>query len=344
MMKNPTKFIALLSGVALLASSSFAAEVVSTDPVGYVTVELSAGADNYVSLPLFRSQVFESEVYSVVDNLVTFSAPGWDDGMFVYGDVSNPAPSNTYQLIITSGEQEGVSVKITSNDDNSVTVELTDEQLDGVRSRLADGAGDTARILPYWTLGTAFASANLPNQSQVYVYDKNTVKINKNANELYTYYDGFGWYNSMGVASDDAIIYPYEGFILRTPVGEDISDLVIAGEVPMNKSRLIAYSEGSKANDIALSSVSADGLVLGEANLGIADRTQVYVFDNSQPGFNKTASEIYTYYDGFGWFDSVGGDARAVRIPAGQAFLLRKPQTQNADFKTWKHTPAYLAN
>ncbi len=51
MMKNPTKFIALLSGAALLASSGFAASV-ATNPVGYVSTTAADGSDSFIGTVL----------------------------------------------------------------------------------------------------------------------------------------------------------------------------------------------------------------------------------------------------------------------------------------------------
>ena len=66
MMKTPHKFITLLSGAVLLASSGFA-QTVATDPVGYVTTTVEAYSDAVVSPVMARPASFVGTISSVDD-------------------------------------------------------------------------------------------------------------------------------------------------------------------------------------------------------------------------------------------------------------------------------------
>lgn len=352
---NPTQQLSVTLLVALTALPfAPSAAAMTTDPVGYVSVDVRSGSDNHLSIPFSRPIALSAEIKSINDNVVTFATSpngsAWADDQYVYGASANPVMTDTYMILIETGAKKGLRAEVIDSGDHTVTVHLTDEDLSGITSLSDDPAPatvDRVSLVPYWSLETAFGEMNLPTFAQVYTYDKNSVSINKSANTVFTHIKGAGWINSSGSSSDDEILYQDEGFLLRLPesaVDETpLEKLHFSGTVPMVASRTIIYTDNESANDVRLAVTSPAGILLSESNLGASNFDQVYIYNNSSKQINKSASKVYTYLNGLGWIDSSGNDSGSVIIETGSTFLLRKPATENADFKVWTYEPSYIA-
>ena len=70
MMKNPTKFIALLSGVALL--SALSAQAVETDPVGYVSTTITSGY-NTIGTSFAKASTYTGAVSAATAGTLTLA-------------------------------------------------------------------------------------------------------------------------------------------------------------------------------------------------------------------------------------------------------------------------------
>jgi uncharacterized protein (TIGR02597 family) len=71
-------------------------------------------------------------------------------------------------------------------------------------------------------------------------------------------------------------------------------------------------------------------------------RDQLFVFDNTVAGFNKSAARIY--YRTAGTWRRLGNDAASAdtdAIPAGTGFTIRKYQSGNGASVWWNNDPAY---
>ncbi len=121
-MKTQLKPLLLLSG-ALLAAASFVnvASAVSTDPVGYVTVDIVGNGYTFIGTPLVNASVFSGAVSSVSTSDVTFAASSFSDG--AYDEVtigSDNVPQYVFE--VTSGSDVGVAIPIVSNTTDTLTL------------------------------------------------------------------------------------------------------------------------------------------------------------------------------------------------------------------------------
>jgi uncharacterized protein (TIGR02597 family) len=120
MMKTPTKFIALLSGAALLASSAFA-QGVATNPVGYVTMDIVADGYTFIGTPLVNASTFSGAAVSVSTSDVTFAASSFAAGAFNQVVIGADNVSQ-YVFEVTSGTDVGVMIPIVSNTTDTLTL------------------------------------------------------------------------------------------------------------------------------------------------------------------------------------------------------------------------------
>ena len=137
--------VATILAISLFLSSSLAqAQEASTPPVGVLTIDLPGQSDTIVSVPFHRPTVFRGVVSSHNGDVVTVQGtPGWDVDQFVFNSESQ---TNTYYLLVCSGDHNGVEAKIVGSDSNSVTIESIEVDIDGA----------VVEIIPYWTLNTVF--------------------------------------------------------------------------------------------------------------------------------------------------------------------------------------------
>lgn len=336
-----------LSAVALTSALLQAA---TTDPIGGMVIPIKGASDTRISLPFSRAVYFEGRVDSISSNVITaVGTPGWADNQFLQGDADNPADddSNSYYLVFLTGAKEGTALEISGNASSSVTVNLGDDDLVGVLTDAVDGAenGDIFQIIPYWTLDTLFTGSTLADQTVVFRYTNTGNAVNRSAAEVLTYFTGFGWFDTGGGVADDQPLNVAEGIIIRTPPGSSDFDIVVSGAVPMFQSRFVFATDNSgNPNDILFSVYSPVPVAVGTTGLGdVADQTVLFVYDNESTATNKSASEVLTYFDGFGWFDSLGAlvDSTFMLEP-GQNYILRKPGTLSADEVVWTYLPSYL--
>jgi uncharacterized protein (TIGR02597 family) len=332
MMKTPTKFIALLSGAALLTSSAFA-QGVTTDPVGYVTTSAANGVDAKFGISMERAALLAANVDSVVAGVLTLS--------------SDPSAATDGDYVqFTSGALLGQWFQVSSSDATSITVV---EDL----ASLGALASDQVKVVPFWTLSTLFGptfpnSANIfAADAQVLLNDVTTTGINLAPNRNYAYHDGSGligagWFDAnapFGGSADDVIIAPNSFITIRNQSGAAY-ELVVAGAVPVDVLNLGVVADGSLGNDnlvynpypsaIQLSTSALETVVANSPNI-FAPGDQVIVY-GTPTGLNPAPSLNYAYHDGSGligagWFDAnapFSGSQDTVTIPAGGAFLIRK--------------------
>ncbi len=143
-MKKTTKFIALLSGAALLTSNGFAADSVSTDPVGYVTETLKPATFNLIGVNLASSVVASGAFESSGVNVATDA-----DADFL----TNLPAGSEYVLQLTSGEGV-VGINTTASASSATELAVADD-LSAVIL-----AGTTYEIRKVLTVSDLFGDAN----------------------------------------------------------------------------------------------------------------------------------------------------------------------------------------
>jgi len=126
---------------------SLNAQSVTTDPVGYVTLEIPAHSDTFLSFPLHQSSVYQGQFSFVSSNAdeFTFQASGaeWMEGEF----------SNAYYIRMITGEFAGFDFDILTNTSSSVSLDSRGIDLSSV-------SNESFLVIPHWTLDRLFPPAS----------------------------------------------------------------------------------------------------------------------------------------------------------------------------------------
>jgi hypothetical protein len=287
MIKTPKKFIALLSGAALLTSSAFA-QTVATDPVGYVSVDAPSGG-SFQSNPLIGSIQYSGAADAVSGVVLSFSG--------LPASVSIPS-----YVHVTTGPAAGSTASITSSDATSVTLE-------GAIAGFVEG--DSVRIVEHFTLAdlTAASSSSIADESTVTVYNSDTTISS------YVTYSNI-WYNTDGFAtSGDVIVFPGEGVVLGL---QSPTTFIFTGNV--NTEAVNASVVAGAINIMGTSNPSAPSGVnsLGSALAGLQDESTITVY-SEDGALTPTAS--YVVYSGV-WYDTDGFAEVDVSVAAPSAVVV----------------------
>jgi uncharacterized protein (TIGR02597 family) len=331
MMKTPTKFIALLSGAALLASSAFAQGVV-TNPVGYVTTTVAANSDGVLSAALHRAALFSGSVASIddLDSISVTGTPGFSADEYAGG---------VNFVLFTSGSREGLWAVVTANGVDTIDLTFVTQDFGSAVDDRVE-AGDTFDVIPFWTPGTLLPEGGTSAGTQLLVYSREQAGINLSPVSIYTLFDAYGWYNGPDDVNN-AAIYPDESVVVRNKSAEPLS-LVQSGAVPMAAFRtvLAAVSVGVQQDirmttGLASSVAMRDLLDPGVAAVG----DQILLYDQTQTGENKSPVTIATYFDVYGWY-SGPNDLNGRLLEPGEGFVYRKSAVNTSDIVV-SHSPSY---
>ncbi len=265
---------------------------------------------------------------------------------------------------------EGRFYQVASNSANSVTVNLNGDTLSSVM------AGTQVSIVPYWTLNTIFPAANANTsftpttslftlKTQILIPDYASSGTNLSAAGVYIYYnDGasnVGW-RAVGDLNTDHGYDPLipDGYVtVRTPASVPALPVTFSGSVPTTKlvTALTTRTAGAQDNAVALNRPADQ--TLGSLGLNPTDgsfvattslfslKDEIFVYDNTRTGFNKSSSGVYIYYnDGasnVGW-RAVGDlttDHSSDVIAASSALTIRKAATTAGQTAIWSNSPNY---
>jgi uncharacterized protein (TIGR02597 family) len=326
-MKITLKTLSVLSGAAFFTLTSLSA--VETDPVGYVTTTTPNGDDALIGLPLTQPPAFTGAASGVSGAVVSVTST-------LVADAYN----NTHYLLATAGANAGQWSEVIDTNTNSITT-----------SEIILAASDTFKIIPFWTLATAFpggagvgASANPQSPSTtVLLNDLNASGTNLSAASAYFYFAGptpaAGWYKTGNFTDGNDIRLSPETYVtIRNNSGFSLST-VVTGTVPtvVVGTTVIAVLAAAQDNQLvnpypAALTLAASGLtdvVAPAANpQSPTDTVLVYDAENTS-GQNISAAAAYFYFAGptpaAGWYKTGNfTDGNNVEIPAGGAFIIRK--------------------
>lgn len=325
------KFTPVLALAGLLtATTAYAQETVYSDPVGVMTVELPGGSDTRLGVPFANAPSFASTVSAVGTDFITLSGnPDFTPDQFAPSAEGFP----TYYVLFSGGVESGLYLDILSNTADTLTMSLGSETTENIE------VGDPVSIIPHKTLAEIFEGATVPAGTRVFLYDNSAVGVNKSSSAIITYFEGFGWFQG-ATLSDSLPVKRNQGIIVRTPSGAPTLEIAFAGNVSMINER-IRIPARTSSNDVLFSINSATPMPLANLNLSVADQTRLFIYDNQTPGVNKSSSAIFTYFEGFGWFQ--GATLRdAYELQPGVNYVLRIPSVES-DFD-WiaTGTPSYL--
>ena len=335
MMKTPHKFITLLSGAVLLASSAFA-QTVATDPVGYVTNTVNANSDLKVGVPFTQAATFDGVVDSVASGIITVAS--------TVPDVTTDA----HFVWVTSGNLEGQWFTVTGSTSSTVIV-AEDLAAAGLATT------DNFRMLPFWTLGTLLLDGGgLPPSaspstilSNVLLNDVTAEGVNLSSGGAgnYFYFDNgsvSGWLDASNPVAfiDNTIIPPTSYLTLRNSTGSPAT-ITFSGSVPVEvfSNRIVSRAAGAQDNQVFLP-YPADTLIgdLGLVEAGAISSTNnpsvvsdfLLVYSKDSSGLNPSTSSTYFHFDNgsvSGWLDASNPVAfvdSTVVIPASSALIVRR--------------------
>jgi hypothetical protein len=360
---NPFRFsLSTLLATLLAAPAALAQEpaTATTEPVGFVTVGITAGTglakrNTLFSLPLLETETIAGQVAGTITgvtaNTISNSNAGW-----TAGELSNPA--SPYLIQITSGAAEGRMFLISSsantagaisgvaNTATTVTVSSVDAaQVDLTTLGIVNGT-DTYKIFACDTLssffgtpestgvqgGAAFASADsvvavVNGSSQTYFFKSDAVPPR---------------WSRVGLGSPDASntpLIPYYG-IQYSRLANTALSFVVTGGVPIIERKVGVKNSGPTflaqfwPADSTLSSVGLQNLAgwLSGATAAAAD-TVVLTSGGSANTY---------FYDGSNWRRVALGSplANDTVIPIGTTISINK-RGSAAGYTTLTQIPPY---
>ena len=257
---------------------------------------------------------------------------------------------------------EGRIYTVTANDASSLTLNLNGDSIASLQPNT------NISIAPYWTINTVFPSSDVgvsfvaspsagAKKTQILIPDYITQGVNLAPNVIYFYYNNAWRKVGQNVAVDygDNVLIQNGYFIVKNPLGTSATSICNQGVVHLKKRAIALVTEVATSQDNFISMNRPVDVTLNNSGLfesgaflpspSTAVRTdQLYVFDNTQLTFNKSASAIYYYYNG-GW-RKVGGnvaqDFGTDTIPSGAGVIVRKKSTSDGATKFVATPPNYL--
>ena len=268
---------------------------------------MPANSDVVVSVPVLKSASFAGLVGSVGANTVTVNTtPAFADNVW---------SATPHVLVIENGPKSGLIVPILSNLGNVLTIDP------GVFSLTGIVAGNSLSIRPAWTLATFMSGATSLTGVQVFTFSNTQANINNSADGLY-FYVGAGWENADGDPANDTILYPGDGFVVRT-AATPIADFVVSGEVPKANSYVAIGESATGARDTMFSYVSPVSENLGVSGIGVTAGDVLLDFNNTAAGQNKSGTP-YFYIGGGNWENGDGDSANTFPLEGGKAYVFRR--------------------
>lgn len=301
-----------------------------SQPIGVFPINLNGESDNYISLPLQRPTVFQGRVSIVNEN--TFF-PDVEEPPWVLNQFSD---NEGFYVKICDGIYKGRTFSVNGNDTNSVNI-LTDRVLD-----FSDLVGGIFKIIPYWTPITIFEHSDVPNRTQIILRDGLSNNINNVPNTILTYYENNGWYTQTFENADHYPILKNTGLQIRTPLGSNDFVLNLVGMVPIviEKGEFVNFPNNF-GTDIWFGFTVPEDITLQNSLLSFKNRVMIFVYKNSF-GYNPTPSDVYTFFEGYGWFNSRFVDSSGVILEPNESFVIRFPKTNEKQYFVWERFPIYM--
>lgn len=332
-MDSMKSFAFSLIATTVLAAHTLAQTTATTAPVGFVTLNITAGTgaakkNTLLSLPLSQSEAIDGQVAGVITsvtaNTIVNASAGWTTGA-----LSNPAAPYLIQItsgaaegrmfLIASSEAIGGSIAGAANTATEVTVSAIDAaQVDLTTLGIVAGT-DTYRIFACDTLGSFFGTpgtTGILGGAAAGTADTVIAVVN-GSSSTYFYSTTHNRWSRVALGSPDASnvpLVPYYG-IQYSRLGNTALSFVITGEVPTIKRQVAIKNSGPTflsqywPADSTLSSVGLQNIAGWQsgASAGVADTVIL-----------TTAGAASTYfYNGSNWIKVALGSPIADATPIG---------------------------
>jgi len=355
----------------VLGITSAPAQSVVSEPLGFNTIVCPSNSDTIVGVPFRPNGSQQGTLASaptgtdgVSATLSLAGSPGFTDDEF----------KDTHYVKFTSGTMDGHWYAITANTADTLTVDLNGENVP------AAAADDGVLIAKFWTLNELFPPADATTdpattghaivaslneylfgrKTELLMPDQLTSGVNIAPSDIYYIYNS-GWRKEGEPATSDygnTILYPDTYFIIRHTSGVTAStNFKCSGEVENGKMAIPLSSKKGSSQDNFIAIPRPVDVALKDLGLAPPDgpfvesineylfgrRDELYVFDNAQQAFNKSASAIYYYYDG-AWRREgtpVTEDHGTDTISAGAGIMIRKYETAEDGTSFWVNPSNY---
>ena len=371
-MKQLTTLICAFGALcAALACSNAFAIAVSTNPVGYYTVNCPANSDTHISIPVTRAPVFDGKVAAVSANSLVFEGGAvFEANELVYEQGVQP---NHYYAIFKDGPYEGAWFDITSNTASSIVLECAESTLG------EDLVGSSVQIIPHWTLNTLMPNGagthtakNAMPLSLVFFYSPDAVGVNLTpdsfffsdfgADSPYSYWCKTGDIDDEGnyFNQDDFVLPPNSVIAVRNPQNTGATSLSFSGTVKMFASDVsVGILVASTNQNNILPSLSATTISLSELTEALIDGglmekkpvplDLLLMYDKENISKNKPLLSYYYYYESDassynGWYE-FGGENKVddLQIRPTEPIYIRKAAVSDSPYiNSSKFTPGYI--
>ncbi len=341
-------FVVILFGGA---PGAFSQTTSSTPPIGFIRKDCPANSDTRLSIPLERQAEYIGPLAGIDSNTLSVSGePGWTENEFQFAEGTQ---AETYHVIFLSGTHVGRSYDVTANGTDTLTIDPGPDSLTGIT------AGDRIKLLPHWTLDSAFPdgsgvtpSSIFQQETELLVQDSTTPGINLAPVKTYFFSDSWKDFNNVSEDAGSAVIRPHQPLLVRNR--ETPTSAIFVGVVPTEIQSVpirVPQGSGQQDNFVALKrplpvklrdAGLEDSFANSPSTFLLAD--QLLVYDDTQIVINK--SPRYTYYRDIGgtwrrFGEGTDYDAGDEEIfTPGTGVILRKMGTGgDAEQRLyWTHT------
>lgn len=325
-----TRATVLILTLVLFAGSSVYAVDVTTDPVGFVKVQITntvaGGAYTPIGLPLQRPKADQGLVSTggVASNTIADTTKNWATNWW--------DPSARHYVEFQTGAAVGRFFAVETNTVTVLSLAVDTENL----QTLGVAAGDRYVIRPFWrltdVLGPA-ASSPLKPAANVNVAD-NVFIMGTNGQFQTIYPRIFGtttnWYQSSVGYVNNLVLLPDEALLVLRRTGAPTS-IVLIGEVKTtNAVTILEQGYNFVANPFPASSVLSNSQLAAvgtgfkpSANVNTADN--LYVWDYSLNGGVGGWRTVYHRIFGgsTNWYMSSVGYTNALPLESAAGFLIQ---------------------
>jgi uncharacterized protein (TIGR02597 family) len=354
---------ALALSAAALCLPAAAQNTATTDPVGFITLNISGAtatggaAFSFRSLGLTRPVEYQGNAEQVAAATLTDNEATWTANQFSPAGATVATATHYLEIVRPPNSQtavpgEGSTYDIVGTDAGTKTITLGQNLAPGVAS------GALFKIRKHWTIGAVFGQNNEAgltggtpdNADRLLVYNSST-----NGYDTYFYQlggSGTGWRSTADLNTDVSgkVLYPDEGIVLKRSAASNVA-VVLTGAVKTGATSIpvlpgtnvVANVFGAPmtlASSNLYTGNSATGLNPG--NLSTADQVLIY---------NGTGYDIY-YFATPSPLDPAGGwrnaavpgqptDPATVSIPVGTSVIVKRQGSTGFDWKAPQH-PASL--
>jgi len=323
------KLLPLLIGTSVIFIHSALCQNATTTPVGATTLTVrgktgATNANSFISLNLARPTAYEGVIgtksLTGSPSVITFSS-----NLFTAGQFSGTGKNHYLQ--VTNGTNNGLVSQVVSNTVNSITL------ADDISDVLVDNT-TTFKLVPYWTLSTAFPNgAGLNGGVGATAADNITILPPVGAGLVYFYNTTAGKWRRGTTDSSDVVIPPGSGLMFTRKIAGDVS-IQLTGVVNTGPTEAVVGAGAAStsrntviANPYPIASVTlaSSGLYSGSPSTGVVGGPSGTTADNVviYDPVTGVASSYY-YNTNFNQWRRGTTDSSGVTIPDGSAVMITR--------------------